>query len=229
MAEALPSALASPLLPGAALWLAYGNRFYLPSTTRITASRCAPAKGNAGSPQGCFRGRMQSSQLFRRERLGPVTSARRKRYHLCKQVIPVCLPVLWMGELRSCFEAEFLLLFLCSRACGSVQGFLLVPPPASDFRALPSGAGCQDSGRVVKRWVVLHQSLAAEVCRPERLQAGFHTHALCPGHQKCRTRCFPLGNWPPEAQSGISVAKNVPGRLPRALLNPAGRAGAGSL
>lgn len=150
-AEALPSARASPLLPGAARWLAYGNCFYLPSTTRITAARCAPAKRNVESPQGRFRGCMQSSQLFRRERLGPVTSARRKRYHLCKQVIPACLPVPGDGELRSCSEAEFLLLFLYSSACGSVQGFLSVPPPAGDFRSPPSGADCQDSGRVVKR------------------------------------------------------------------------------
>lgn len=55
---------------------------------------CSSGTETLDSPQGRFRGCMQSSQLFCRERLGPVTSAQRKRYHLCKQVILVCLPVL---------------------------------------------------------------------------------------------------------------------------------------
>lgn len=73
---------------------------------------------------------MQSSQLFCRERLGPVTSAWRKRYHLCKQVILICLPVLWMGNfaraLRQCFCYCFCILVPAGQFRGFFQ-FLLLP------------------------------------------------------------------------------------------------------
>ena len=63
------------------------------------------------SPQGRLRGGMQSRQLFCRECLGPVTSVWWKRYHLCKQVILVYLPVLCVGNASPTWR-QLLLLWL---------------------------------------------------------------------------------------------------------------------
>lgn len=82
------------LFPRCSFMAAYGNCFYLPSPARMLLHAVLQRTETLDSPQGHFRGCMQSSQLFCRERLGPVTSARRKRYHLCKQVILVWRPVL---------------------------------------------------------------------------------------------------------------------------------------
>lgn len=82
---------------------------------------------------GRFRGRMQSSQLFWRERLGPVTSAQRKPYHLCKQVILVSLLVLCVENFSPAWR-QVLVLVLSSNAW-QVSTFLSVPssPSGSDF------------------------------------------------------------------------------------------------
>lgn len=87
-----PLLLAPALCSACNFATAYGNGFYLSSSDRAAAARCAPADGNLGLPAGSFRGCIASSQLFCRECLGPVTSAWRRRDHLCKQVIPVRSP-----------------------------------------------------------------------------------------------------------------------------------------
>lgn len=118
----LPVLSVSSLVP--LLWPAYGNCFYLPSTARMLLHAVLQLTETLDSLQGHFRGCMQSSQLFCRERLGPVTSAWRKCYHLCKQVILVCLPVLWMGNFPHTWsQSVFVIVVLYSNTC-QFRGFL---------------------------------------------------------------------------------------------------------
>lgn len=131
-----------PLLPGAALWPAYGNCFYLPSTPRMRLHTVLQRTETLDSPQGRCRGCMQSSQLFCRERLGLL----HQRCHLCKQVILVCRPALWMGSCSQTRRQSFCNCFVS--ACLSFRAGFPGPSSASDFSS-PPWADCQDSGRVV--------------------------------------------------------------------------------
>lgn len=71
-----------------------------------------------------------------------------------------------------------------------------------------------------------HKSLVAKVCGPERLclssWSGFPKRAVCPGHQKGRTKCFPSWNFPQRPRTEMQntiflVAKSVPGQPPLVL------------
>lgn len=109
--KALRSRLSFPRPPWRGFIAGIWKLFLFTQSHFDAAARCAPANGNPGFPAGSFERLHATRQLFCRERLGPVTSAWRKHYHLCKQVILVYLPVLCVGNASPTWR-QLLLLWL---------------------------------------------------------------------------------------------------------------------
>lgn len=68
---------------------------------------------------------------------------------------------------------------------------------------------------------MLHNSLVAKVCGPEKALDWFSHACSLPRASEVQNKKFPCGELSPGAQNGVSlVAKNVPGQLALALLKP---------
>lgn len=122
---------------------------------------------------------------------GPVTSARRRRCHLCGQLVLVA----GLSSVRGCSPAlsqsVLLLLFGSPVPVPPVGPFSSFSSPAGDF-LFPSWAECQDSGRAAKGQVTLRKSLAVEACGPGKAAGGFHREPSARGTRR-RNRMSPLG------------------------------------
>lgn len=118
----------SPSPPWCSFMAGIWKRFLFTQRHQDAAARCAPANGNLGFPAGPFQRPHAKQPAVLQGTSGPCyISAGGKRYHLCKQVILVCLPVLWTGS-----GSQTLRQTLCCRfvfSCLSAQGFLSVPSP----------------------------------------------------------------------------------------------------